>query len=54
LRLYGTTIERHGDAIKKYLAEWTSDPNEEVGMGEVIYGIAGRTGGKDFCADFFQ
>lgn len=66
LKLYQTTAERHGDAIKNYVSEWSydsSDPKEVerkieelIWTNLVIYGIAGWTKGKgeDFFADFFQ
>lgn len=66
LKLYQTTAERHGDAIKNYVSEWSydsSDPKEVerkieelIWTNLVIYGIAGWTKGKgeDFFADFFH
>lgn len=56
-------FQRHGDAVFRYVNEWTldaSDPREvERKIGEIqwvmtiLYAIPGWTAGKPFTADFF-
>ncbi|KAG6890178.1 hypothetical protein C0995_010883 [Termitomyces sp. Mi166 len=64
ITLYTQVIDKHSEALNKYVSQWTFDNSvpgelerkieELVWVNVIIYGIGGWTKDKDYNADFFH